>query len=49
MGYMQLLDQAAPKTYGVHYFYKAKAKNAVSAKSAAAYYLRPVQEYYIDF
>jgi hypothetical protein len=49
MRYMRWLDQTAPKIYGVHYFHEAKAKNAVSPNSAAAYYLRTVQEYYIYF
>jgi hypothetical protein len=51
MRYMRWLDQTAPKIYGVHYFHKARAKvkNAVSPNSAAAYYLRTVQEYYIYF
>ena len=51
MKYMQCLDQTAQKTHGVHYFHeaRAKAKNAVSPNSAAAYYLRTVQGYYIYF
>ena len=49
MRYMRWLAQPAPNIYGVHYFHEAKAKNAVSPNSSAAYYLRTVQEYYIDF
>jgi hypothetical protein len=49
MRYMRWLDQTAPNIYGVHYFHEAKAKNAVSPNSSAAYYLRTVQEYYIYF
>ncbi len=53
--YMQCLDQAAQELYGRRHFHKAKArvKHAANdtpiAASPLQYYLRTVQEYYLDF
>jgi len=55
MTYMQCLDQVARELYGLRHFHeaRAKAKHAASATPASAsplqYYLRTVQEYYLDF
>ncbi len=55
MTYMQCLDQAAVELYGLRHFHEARArvKHAASAAPIAAsplqYYLRTVQEYYLDF
>jgi len=54
--YMQCLDQAARKRYGLRHFHESwagvKVKHAASVTLAAAsplqYYLRTVQEYYRD-
>jgi hypothetical protein len=52
---MQCLDQVARELYGLRHFHeaRAKAKHAASATPASAsplqYYLRTVQEYYLDF
>tara|TARA_B110000503_G_scaffold109974_1_gene164594 strand:- start:970 stop:1212 length:243 start_codon:yes stop_codon:yes gene_type:complete len=55
MTYMQCLDQVARELYGLRHFHeaRAKAKHAANATPATAsplqYYLRTVQEYYLDF
>jgi hypothetical protein len=58
MTYMQCLDQAARELYGLRHFHEARArvKHAASATHAMPiaasplqYYLRTVQEYYLDF
>ena len=55
MTYMQCLDQVAAELYGLRHFHEARArvKHAAIATPIAAsplqYYLRTVQEYYLDF
>jgi len=55
MTYMQCLDEAARDLYGLRHFHEARArvKHAAIATPTAAsplqYYLRTVQEYYLDF
>jgi hypothetical protein len=55
MTYMQCLDQAARELYGLRHFHEARArvKHAAGATPIPAsplqYYLRTVQEYYLDF
>lgn len=55
MTYMQYLDQSTRELYGLRHFHEARArvKQAASATPTAAsplqYYLRTVQEYYLDF
>ena len=55
MTYMQYLDQAARNLYGVRHFHEAQARYSLirtaegSVTTPAQYYLRSVQEYYLDF
>ena len=55
MTYMQYLDQAARHLYGVRHFHEAQAryKRTITVPwvetTPAEYYLRSVQEYYLDF
>jgi hypothetical protein len=55
MTYMQCPDKTARELYGLRHFHEARArvKYAASATPTAAshpqYYLRTVQEYYLDF
>ena len=52
--YMQHLDQVARELYGVRHFHEARARAKLAATTVLSasplqYYLRSVQEYYLDF
>ena len=55
MSYMQCLDHVAREMYGVRHFHEARARVKRAASKAPIivsplqYYLRTVQEYYLDF
>lgn len=51
MTYMQYLDQASRELFGVRHFHEARRIAARSQKqtSALQFYLRSVQENYLDF
>ena len=51
MTYMQYLDQASRELFGVRHFHEARSIAARSQKqpSALQFYLRSVQENYLDF